>query len=184
MGWAQPCHVPPSLPWLPAPGTTWLFILLSISVLPITISHHLLFQVINFSFPVSEGLTPTHLGHLTSSLHTPPHGTPASQLVWVALGAGGGGGLGWPQGRGMARQKEWANGAHSLNRFNFCRGGCGVRSHQLDSGDGESDLERPRHQLAVIDGIAHWKSMGFEAGGSSRIPNNTGSRTGPCCAQT
>lgn len=84
----------------------------------------------------------------------------------------------------MARQKGWANGAHSLNRFNFCRGSCGVRSHQLDSGDGESDLERPRHQLAVIDGIAHWKSMGFEAGGSSRIPNNAGSRTGPCCAQT
>lgn len=54
----------------------------------------------------------------------------------------------------------------------------------MDSGDGESDLERPRHQLAVIDGIAHWKSMGFEAGGSSRIPNNAGSRTGPCCAQT
>lgn len=42
-----PSHCPLQLP---APGTTWLFILLSISALPITISHHLLFQVINF-FP-------------------------------------------------------------------------------------------------------------------------------------
>lgn len=57
--------------------------------------------------------------------------------------------------------------------------GCGARSHQLDSGDGESDLERPCHQLAFIDGIAHWKSMGFEAGSGSRIPSNARSRTGP-----
>lgn len=87
MGWAWSCCVPPHcLLWLPAPGTTRLFILLSISVLPITISHRLLFQEINFSFPVSEGLILTHLGHLTSSPHTPPRGTPASRLVWVALG--------------------------------------------------------------------------------------------------
>lgn len=57
--------------------------------------------------------------------------------------------------------------------------GCGARSHQFDSGDGESDLERPCHQLAFIDGIAHWKSMGFEAGGGSSIPSNPRSRTAP-----
>lgn len=62
--------------------------------------------------------------------------------------------------------------------------GCGARSHQFDSGDGESDLERPCHQLAFIDGIAHWKSMGFEASSGSRIPSNPCSRTGLHCSWT
>lgn len=62
--------------------------------------------------------------------------------------------------------------------------GCGARSHQFDSGDGESDLERPCHQLAFIDGIAHWKSMGFEASSGSCIPSNPCSRTGPHCSGT
>lgn len=39
--------------------------------------------------------------------------------------------------------------------------GCGARSHQFDSGDGEFDLERPRHQLAFIDAIAHRQAAGL-----------------------
>lgn len=106
-------------------------------------------------------------------------GTQISRLarVWVA-----GGGLafgGSPGAGGLRDGREGIMEPIPLIDSISAAAGCGARSHQFDSGDGESDLERPCHQLAFIDGIAHWKSMGFEAGGGSSIPSNPRSRTGP-----
>lgn len=122
-----------------------LFIPLFISGLPITISHHFLFPAINFSFPISEGLTPTRLwclglpcGAQTCWLRAPRHrhptlfpgGTQASWHPSILAGMKGSGELEgcWHRQRGesrggeIARQKGQANGAYSFNRFNFCRG--------------------------------------------------------------
>lgn len=119
------------------------------------------------------------------SPHSPAH--PLHMGPWhpnipAGTGVGGRGGLafgGSPGAGGLRDGREGIMEPIPLIDSISAAAGCGARSHQFDSGDGESDLERPCHQLAFIDGIAHWKSMGFEAGGGSSIPSNPRSRTGP-----
>lgn len=141
------------------------------------------FRGLNSHPPTAPGAVPwpraCGRGQRGPSPHPLPSGT---RCPGTPAGVGGGGGSP-AAGRWRDRRAGLMEPIPLIDSISAAAG-CGARSHQFDSGDGESDLERPRHQLAVIDGIAHWKPMGSEAGSGSCIPSNPRSRTGPRGSRT